>query len=107
MRPQQTSQTGAGSSPWLVFDYQSSGMVALQVDVSGTVNWTLEQTLANPLITNPIPAGSILPSYDTNMVSQTVARQANYIAAPRAARVTVNSGAGSATLIAIQYAGNT
>lgn len=104
MRPQQTSQTGVGSSPWLTFDYQSSGTVALQVDVSGTVNWTLEQTLANTLTTNPIPAASIFPSADAGMVGQTVGRQANYIAAPRACRVTVNSGSGTATLRAIQYA---
>jgi hypothetical protein len=106
MRPQQTSITGVGSSPWLVFDYQSSGVVALQATVTGTITWTLESTQANPLTTNPIPAGSIMPSDDATMVNQTASRQSNYISAPRACRVTTSAGTGTVVLNATQFTGN-
>lgn len=101
MRPQQTSITGVGSSPWLSFDYAASGTVALQVNVTGTVTWTLESTL--DFLEGASPNPTVIASTDTNMVTQTVARQSNYIAAPRACRVTTTAGTGTATIIAIQY----
>ncbi|SRR6266567_4294624 len=102
MRPQTTSVTGVGSSPWLSFDYAASGTVALQINVTGTITWTLESTL--DFLEGPAPVTPVvIASADTNMVAQTVSRQSNYIAAPRACRVTTSAGSGTATITAIQY----
>ena len=77
--------------------------ISLQVVVSGTVTWTVQQTLDNPSTVN-IPTWFDHP--DTNMVSQTVNRQGNYAYVPAAVRLRVTSGTGRATLTIIQSGDN-
>lgn len=101
MRPIIVTQTGNGSSNAAILDYFGEADVALQVDViSGTPNWTVEQTLQNPNDTTVTPVW--YAHSDTNMVGQTVGRQSNYAFAPVACRVTINSGGGTVRLTVVQ-----
>ena len=104
MRPTVVTVTGTGtavSSNPVILDYFGGTDCALQVDViSGTPNWTVQQTLQNP------NDASVTPVYfdhsDTNMVAQTVSRQSNYSFTPLACLVTINSGSGTVRLTVVQ-----
>lgn len=102
MRPQTTSVTGVGFSPWLSFDYVGTGAVALQIDVDGDAVWALQSTLSD--LQN---GGPVVPYYsdDITLTGQNSGRQGNYIAAPRACRIQLLAGTGTVTLTAIQYSG--
>ena len=105
MRPTVVTVTGTGtavSSNPAILDYFGGTDCALQVDViSGTPNWTVQQTLQNPNDATTAPV-TWFDSSDTNFVSQTVSRQGNYAFVPMAARITVNSGTGSVRFTALQ-----
>jgi hypothetical protein len=101
-----TVRVGFGSSGVtapLPLDIHGRPDVSLQVVVSGTVTWTVQQTLDNPFTVN-------MPTYldhpDANMVSQTVNRQGNYAYVPAAVRLRITSGTGRATLTIIQSGDN-
>jgi hypothetical protein len=104
MRPIQVSVSdasgGAKASAPAVLDYYGQFGVALQVVVTGTVNYTIQQTLDNPLEAGVTPTW--FPHPDANMVAQTVNRQGNYAYNPVAVRVLLNSGSGSVALTALQ-----
>jgi len=97
MIPITKSQTGVGNTSAIPMDYHGRPEFSLQVVVSGTVTWTVQQTLDDP-------AGSPtwFPHPDSNMVSQVVNRQGNYAYLPRAIRLNVSAGTGTATLTVIQ-----
>lgn len=97
MRPIIISQTGAGSTQAAPLDIHGRPEISVQVVVSGTVNYTVEQTLDDPAGT---PTWFSHP--DTNLVSATASKQGNYGYVPRAVRLKVNSGTGTATLTIIQ-----
>ena len=98
MRPIIVSQTGAGTSVALPLDIHGRPEISLQVNVTGTVTWTVEQTLDDPA-----DAGAVWFVHpDVNMVSQTVSRQGNYAYVQRAVRLNVSAGTGTAKLIIIQ-----
>jgi hypothetical protein len=88
--------------------------VALQVIASGTVNYTVNQTLDDFTNTNWLGgAGGISTSFskatwinsaDSAVVAATGSQQSNYAFAPKWMRVTLNSGTGSVVLSAIQAA---
>lgn len=92
---------GAKNSDPIPIDIHGRPEISLQVDVTGTANWTVQQTLDNPFTT---PAGSIVwfNHPDANMVSQTVDRQGNYAYVPAAVRLQLASGTGSAKLTIVQ-----
>lgn len=100
MRQIVISQTGAGTSVTIPLDIHGRPEISLQVAVTGTVNWTLQQSLDNPFDASITPTWIDHP--DTNMVAQTVARQGNYAYVPAALRLVVNSGSGTARLTVIQ-----
>lgn len=104
MRPIQVrvsdASGGAKASNPAVLDYYGRPETALQVVVTGIVNYTIQQTLDNPLEAGVIPTW--FPHPDTNLVSQTVNRQGNYAYLPTAVRVLLNSGSGSVTLTVTQ-----
>jgi hypothetical protein len=82
-------------------DSWADAQVALAVNVSGTVNYTVQQTLDDPnSVTNPTPYQSItwLDHADTALVAATASKQGNYGYAPVWTRVTLNSGSGTVTL---------
>lgn len=92
---------GAKNSDPIPIDIHGRPEISLQVDVTGTANWTVQQTLDNPFTT---PAASIVwfNHPDANMVSQTVDRQGNYAYVPAAVRLQLASGTGSAKLTIVQ-----
>lgn len=91
---------GIGGSPWVRLDTWALPAVAVQVNVSGTVNYTLQQSLDDPNDpTNPVAAASMvwINSADTTVVGATASAQTNYAFAPRFVRILLNSGSGTAT----------
>jgi len=95
-----TSGSTVYSNPVVVDPYARPG-IGLQVAVSGTATWTVQQTLDN------VFDGTITPTWfdhpDTNMVSQTVGRQGNYAYPPLAIRLALaTASTGSARLTIIQ-----
>jgi hypothetical protein len=90
---------GAKTSNPIIMDYFGQPEVSLQVVVSGTVNWTVQQTLDDP---NNGGTVTWFPHPDTNMVTQIVNRQGNYAYIPVAVRLLLSSGSGSVTLTVVQ-----
>lgn len=96
------------SSQWIRFDdLAANAQIALQNTVSGTVNYTVQQTLEDP---NRITNQTVTPTYqwspasvtwlnhpDPSLVTATTTTQGNYAYAPVFARVTLNSGTGTVT----------
>jgi len=93
------ASAGAKTSNPIIMDYFGQPEVSLQVVVSGTVNWTVQQTLDDP---NNGGTVTWFPHPDTNMVTQIVNRQGNYAYVPVAVRLLLSSGSGSATLTVVQ-----
>lgn len=91
---------GALQSNPIIMDYHGRPEVSLQVTVSGTVNYTVQQTLDNPNAADVTPTWFDHP--DANLVAQTVNRQGNYAYIPVAVRLVLNSGSGSATITVVQ-----
>jgi hypothetical protein len=90
---------GVASSQWVRFDdYAANSQVALQCTVSGTVNYTVQQTMDDPgwLYSGIAPYQTTwLDHPDTALVAATTTKQGNYGYAPIFARVTLNSGTGT------------
>lgn len=100
MRQIVLTQTGAGSSAAAPLDIHGRPEISLQVVVSGTATYTVEQTLDNPFDSNI--TATWFPHPDATLVSATSSNQGNYAYVPAAVRVTVNSGSGSARLTIVQ-----
>lgn len=101
------TNTVAGS-PWVRFDdFAAAAQVAIQATVSGTVNFTVQQTMDDPnYVTNQLPT----PTYryarsavtwvnhpDSALAAATATAQGNYAYPPVFARVVLNSGSGTVT----------
>lgn len=93
------ASAGAKNSGPIILDYFGDPTISLQVAVTGTVNWTVQQTLDNP---QTIASPTWFDHPDTNMVAQTVNRQGNYAYVPASSRIVLNSGAGSVVYTIIQ-----
>jgi len=104
MRPQTVTLTdasgGAKYSNPIIMDYYNRPETSLQVVVSGTANWTVQQTLNNPLDATQTITWFDHP--DPDMVAETGNQQGNYAYVPVAVRLVLNSGDGSATLTVVQ-----
>lgn len=99
---------GVAGSPWVRFDdYAATAQVSIQCSVSGTANYTVQQTMEDP---NQITRQNPTPTYrwarsavtwvdcpDTALVAATTTKQGNYGSAPVFARVLLNSGTGTVT----------
>jgi len=96
--------TGPGNSAVGPLDIHGRPDVSLQVVVTGTANWTIQQTLDSPFDPSVTPTWFDHP--DSNLVAQTVNRQGNYAYIPAAVRLVVNSGTGTARLTIIQAGDN-
>lgn len=96
--------SGAKTSQTLPLDIHGRPDISLQVAVTGTANWTVQQTVDN--VFDP----SITPTWfdhpDANMVAQTVNRQGNYAYVPSATRIVLNSGNGSVRYTVLQSGDN-
>lgn len=95
-----TTPGGAHTSPALPLDIHGRPEVSLQADVTGTVDYTIQQTLDDVFDTALTPTWFDHP--DTNLVAQTVDRQGNYAYIPRAVRIAQASGAGTVKFTIIQ-----
>jgi hypothetical protein len=91
---------GTKNSTALILDYYGRPEVSIQVVVTGTVTYTVQQTLDNVLNTAITPTWFSHP--DANLVAQTVNRQGNYAYIPAAVRLQQTAGTGSAVLTIIQ-----
>ncbi len=95
----------SGASPAIALDSWAFPQVAIQCSVSGTVNYTVQQTLDNPNDpVNPIARTSIqwVDHPDTNLVGATATKQGNYGYAPLYMRLIINSGSGSVRMTVVQ-----
>lgn len=98
-----TSDASAGTknSAPAALDYYGRPEVSLQVVVTGTATWTVQQTLDNVL--DATATITYFSHPDTaNMVTQTVNRQGNYAYIPTAVRLQQTAGTGSAILTIVQ-----
>ena len=87
----------AGSA-WARMDDWALSSIALQVGVTGTVNYTVQQTMDDPNSpTDAVALASVkwVNSSDTNVVSATATQQSSYSFVPMFVRVVLNSGTGS------------
>lgn len=95
--------SAVGTSPWVAFDpWSSSSYIAIQANVAGAANYTIQSTLDNPNdVTSPIrdnPAAAIwINSSDTVAVGASTSIQSNFMFVPQFARVLLNSGTGLVT----------
>lgn len=99
---------GIASSRPIRLDPWADAQVALAINVTGTVNYTVQQTLDDPNSeTNPTAYQSMvwIDHADTALVGATTSKQGNYGYAPSWCRVVLNSGSGSLTLRANQSGG--
>lgn len=100
MRQIVLSQTGAGTSAVAPLDIHGRPEISLQVEVTGTVNFTVQQTLNNVFDSTITPTWVNHP--DSNLAAATATAQGNYAFVPAAVRLVVNSGSGTARLTIIQ-----
>ena len=87
----------AGST-WVRMDDWAPLNVALQVKVSGTANYTIQQTMDDPnSATHPVALQSVawLNSSDANVVAASSTQQSYYAFVPVFVRAVLNSGTGS------------
>jgi hypothetical protein len=102
MRAIRLTQTGAGSTKPIPMDqYISPFNVGLGVDVSGTVNYTVQHTFDDVFAAGYNPATGTWLNHPT-LAAQSADADGNYAFPVSAIRLTVNSGGGSAVLNVLQ-----
>lgn len=99
-----TSQSGYSRA--LRLDTWAFPQCGFQVSVSGTVNYTVQQTFqgyTDPA--NPVAPADMqwLDSTDSNVVSATETKISNFAYSPVFVRIKINSGDGTATMNLVQY----
>lgn len=85
---------GIASSPWANFDPYAVAQVVGECVVSGTVNYTVQQTMDDPTqVGQEVARTSMtwLDSGDTAVVSATASKMTSFTFAPRYCRITLNS----------------
>lgn len=96
----------SGASQWIALDPWAFPQIGIQCSVSGTVNYTVQQTLDNPNDpVSPVAAANVqwVNHPDTNLVTATTTQQGNYGYAPLFVRVNINSGSGYVRMTVVQY----
>lgn len=102
MRPITVSQTGAGSTAVIPIDqYLNPTTIALGVVVDGTVTFTVEYTYDDCFASDFNPATATWFPI-TGLTAGSANADAALTAPPRAVRLTVTAGAGTATLTLVQ-----
>lgn len=90
---------GVASSRPIFLDNFAPAPTALQLDVSGTVNATVRQSLDNPnTLFGGYTAVTWLNHPDTALVGATAAAQGNYAYLPQMVQLLLNSGSGTVSL---------
>ncbi len=97
---------GIGSTPWVRCDEWANAQIAIQCNVTGTVNYTVQSTLDDPnrpWDTPPLPSAMTwVNTSDTAAVGATATVQTNFAYCPTFVRVLLNSGSGSVTTTVLQ-----
>lgn len=98
----EVGDSAVADSQWVRFDdYGANAQVAIQATVSGTVNYTIQQTLDDPNSTIPPlvtpQAVTWVDHPDSAVVGATATKQTNYGYPPIFAKVVLNSGTGTVT----------
>lgn len=91
---------GVAGSAWVRLDQWPIPQTTIQCTVSGTVNYTVQQTLDDPNSpTDPVALTAVtwIDSADTAVVGGTATKMSNFAYVPVFARVLLNSGTGSVT----------
>jgi hypothetical protein len=97
---------GVAGSSWLRFDSWADAQTAIQCNVSGTVNYTVQVTMDDPNSpTNPVTIENVewLNTNDTDAVTSIANVFTNFQFTPTFARVLLNSGTGSVTATFAQF----
>jgi hypothetical protein len=98
--------SAASVSQFVRFDDYAPGMVAIQCNVTGTVNATVQSSLddSNDQMGQAVAIGLMnwVNSSDTAAVGFTATVQTNFLFAPKFARILLNSGTGSVTATFLQ-----
>jgi hypothetical protein len=85
---------GVAASPWVRLDDYGASYISVQARVSGTVNYTLQQTLDDPNApTSPVAPADVLwrAINDPLAAGATASIETNYMFAPTWCRVLLNS----------------
>ncbi len=96
---------GIASTPWVRLDEWAPGSVSIQVDVTGTVNYTVQSSNDDPNSpTNPVVPSAVIwiTTNDTSAVNATASVQTNFLIVPLWGRVLLNSGSGSCVATFVQ-----
>jgi hypothetical protein len=99
------ASAGVKYSNLVRFDEWAPGQIGVQLNVTGTVNYTLQQSMDDPNSpTNPVAEASMtwINCADTTVVGATGSKQTNYQFAPLFCRVVLNSGSGTVTATFVQ-----
>lgn len=98
----QVGTNGVAHSAWVRFDeYSGMGPTSIQVDGTGTINWTVQQSVNDPLsFGSPYTISTMnwVQHPDTNLQGSAITTgvQGNYAYPPIYARLQLNSGTGTA-----------
>jgi len=90
--------TTVAGSPWVRFDDWAAAQAAIQCVVTGTVNYTVQQTMDDPNDpSDPVAPASMTWSSigDSTLVTATATIAGTSAVVPRWARILLNSGTGS------------
>lgn len=90
----QIGTNGVASSPWANFDPYAISQVVGECVASGTVNYTVQQTMDDPTqVGQEVARTSMtwLDSGDTAVVTATASKMTSFAFAPRYCRITLNS----------------
>jgi hypothetical protein len=91
---------GIASTPWVRLDEWCAGSTSIQIDVTGTVNYTVQSSNDDPNSpTNPVLPSAMtwITTNDPNAVGAIANVQTNFLIGPLWGRVLLNSGTGSLT----------
>lgn len=96
---------GIASSRWVRLDEWGNPNATMQATVTGTVNYTVQETMQSPDDpTNPVLAYQVVwtDNIDPNLNGQTATWASYYYHVPIFTRVLLNSGTGSVSLVVAQ-----
>lgn len=101
---------GVAGSAWIRLDDYSPAPVTLMCDVTGTVDYTVQQTMNDPnSISDPVDPALVtwIASSDTAVVGATADKMSSFAYPPAFTRVLLNSGTGSVTMTVTQMSSPT
>lgn len=100
MKPITVTTTGVSDSTPVIVDHHGKGEIYVQVVVSGSATYSVQQTLNNPWDTTTTVTWFDNPT--AAVVGATTNQQVTYLVAPFAIRLHQTAGAGSATMTVLQ-----